>query len=157
MEYGLQPNPYIKVLGSQSGFTYETRRQFYGNGPKITGTGSSILFENLPEGIYTVWATDPATGCTRKMNGTAILDPNPDELFSSRASLISTKTYYDGTHSYADITYYDGFGAPYQTVLNRAAPDGRNLVAPILYDDMYRDNATVLLPFPVDMYTGSAC
>ena len=154
MEYGLQPNPYIKVLGSQSGFTYETRRQFYGNGPKITGTGSSILFENLPEGIYTVWATDPATGCTRKMNGTAILDPNPDELFSSRASLISTKTYYDGTHSYADITYYDGFGAPYQTVLNRAAPDGRNLVAPILYDDMYRDNATVLLPFPVDMYTG---
>ncbi len=154
MEYGLQPNPYIKVLGSQSGFTYETRRQFYGNGPKITGTGNSILFENLPEGIYTVWATDPATGCTRKMNGTAILDPNPDELFSSRASLISTKTYYDGTHSYADITYYDGFGAPYQTVLNRAAPDGRNLVAPILYDDMYRDNATVLLPFPVDMYTG---
>ena len=153
MEYGLQPNPYIKVLGSQSGFTYETRRQFYGNGPKITGTGNSILFENLPEGIYTVWATDPATGCTRKMNGTAILDPNPDELFSSRASLISTKTYYDGTHSYADITYYDGFGAPYQTVLNRAAPDGRNLVAPILYDDMYRDNATVLLPFPVDMYT----
>ena len=154
IEYGLQPNPYIKVLGSQSGFTYEARRQFYGNGPKITGTGSSILFENLPEGIYTVWATDPATGCTRKMNGTAILDPNPDELFSNRASLISTKTYYDGTHSYADITYYDGFGAPYQTVLNRAAPDGRNLVAPILYDDMYRDKATVLLPFPVDMYTG---
>lgn len=91
------------------------------------------------------------------MNGTAILDPNPDELFSSRASLISTKTYYDGTHSYADITYYDGFGAPYQTVLNRAAPDGRNLVAPILYDDMYRDNATVLLPFPSICIPGSAC
>ena len=87
MEYGLQPNPYIKVLGSQSGFTYETRRQFYGNGPKITGTGSSILFENLPEGIYTVWATDPATGCTRKMNGTAILDPNPDVFKQGKSDI----------------------------------------------------------------------
>ena len=154
IEYSLQPNPYIRVLSSQSGYSYEARRQFYGNGPKITGTGSSILFDNLPEGIYTVWATDPVTGCTRKMNGTAVLDPNPEDLFASSTNAISTKTYYDGTHSYADITYYDGLGAPYQTVLNRATPDGRNLVAPILYDDMYRDNATVLLPFPVDMYTG---
>ena len=88
------------------------------------------------------------------MNGVAIFREHPEDLLTSSTNAISTKTYYDGTHSYADITYYDGFGAPYQTVLNRAAPDGRNLVAPILYDDMYRDNATVLLPFPVDMYTG---
>ena len=157
---GMEPQPFIKLTGSQVGVNYEVLKNGNSVGITASGTGESIEFSNVPTGfVYTVRGTKPGhlvqgepIACD--MNGFAVLITNPEDNITSSTNAISTKTYYDGTHSYADITYYDGFGAPYQTVLNRAAPDGRNLVAPILYDDMYRDNATVLLPFPVDMYTG---
>ena len=152
---GTTPIPYIRLSGSQIGIEYEMIDRGVPSGLKISGTGQSIEFSNISDnGVYTIRGTEPITKTIKDMNGVAIFREHPEDLLTSSTNAISTKTYYDGTHSYADITYYDGFGAPYQTVLNRAAPDGRNLVAPILYDDMYRDNATVLLPFPVDMYTG---
>ncbi len=152
---GTTPIPYIRLSGSQIGIEYEMIDRGVPSGLKISGTGKSIEFSNISDnGVYTIRGTEPITKTIKDMNGVAIFREHPEDLLTSSTNAISTKTYYDGTHSYADITYYDGFGAPYQTVLNRAAPDGRNLVAPILYDDMYRDNATVLLPFPVDMYTG---
>ncbi|MCG4860993.1 RHS repeat domain-containing protein [Alistipes onderdonkii] len=157
---GMEPQPFIKLTGSQVGVNYEVLKNGNSVGITASGTGESIEFSNVPTGfVYTVRGTKPGHLVQGKpiacdMNGFAVLITNPEDNITSSTNAISTKTYYDGTHSYADITYYDGFGAPYQTVLNRAAPDGRNLVAPILYDDMYRDKATVLLPFPVDMYTG---
>lgn len=157
---GMEPRPFIRLSGSQVGVRYEVRTNGASTGIVVDGTGNAIEFNNVPTGaIYKVRGTKPGLSVQGKpvmhdMRGVAILIENPENQLTGSTNAISTKTYYDWAHSYTDITYYDGLGAPYQTVQNRAAPDGRNLVTPILYDNMYRDNATVLLPFPVDMYTG---
>ena len=154
------PKPFVGLSGSQLGVTYDVCEDGSPIGISLEGTGQAIEFSNVPVGgIYTVRATKSVQSTCENfamhdMNGVAVLLRNPENTLTPCTNAIIAKTYYGEISSYADITYFDGLGAPYQTVLNRATPNGKNLVVPILYDEMYRDNATVLLPFPVDSYTG---
>lgn len=158
--YGMIPEPFIKLSGSQPGILYEICEDGNPTGISMEGTGQPIAFDNVPVGaIFTVRATKTGHSIggkpvARDMNGKAVLLVNPEGIITPYANAITTQTYVDESRSFADITYYDGLGAPVQTVLNMAAPDGRNLIRPILYDEMYRDNARQLLPFPIDKYTG---
>lgn len=61
----------------------------------------------------------------------------------------TTFTSSDGATSFDDLTYYDGLGYPLQTVAGKAGgtSSAPNLVTPIVYDNMRRDDATTYLPY----------
>ena len=61
----------------------------------------------------------------------------------------TTFTSADGTASYEDMTWYDGLGYPMQTVAGKAGGTATapNIVTPIVYDNMRRDDARTYLPF----------
>ena len=61
----------------------------------------------------------------------------------------TTFTSADGATSFDDLTYYDGLGYPLQTVAGKAGgtASAPNLVTPIVYDNMRRDDATTYLPY----------
>ena len=150
------PSTVVRLSGSQVGVTYEVCYRDLPIGIQAEGTGQSIVFSNIPVGkVYTIRGRMPGVP-DRKMNGAAILMADPESQFTMYANAISTKNYYDVTHSYTDITYYDGLGAPSQTVYHAAGAKGQNVIAPIVYDAMYRGDAKVLLPYPVNEYAGES-
>ncbi len=150
------PSTVVRLSGSQVGVTYEVCYRDLPIGIQAEGTGQSIVFTNIPVGkVYTIRGRMPGVP-DRKMNGAAILMADPESQFTMYANAISTKNYYDVTHSYTDITYYDGLGAPSQTVYHAAGAKGQNVIAPIVYDAMYRGDAKVLLPYPVNEYAGES-
>ena len=68
----------IGLSGSVSGFNYQLMLAGVPVGLPVLGTGSSINFGFLTgAGIYTVVATNIATGCTRPMTGTVVISINP--------------------------------------------------------------------------------
>ena len=46
-----------------------------------------------------------------------------------------------------DLTYYDGLGYPEQSVQVAASPQGKDLIIPITYDSMHRNDALSYLPY----------
>ena len=75
-------------------------------------------------------------------------DDEDDTLETEPANYIATETYVgDGSTSITDITYYGGLGYPVQEVRTSFAGRGRDLVTGILYDNMRRPDAKVLLPY----------
>ena len=67
-----------------------------------------------------------------------------------------TYTNSGGTASFEDITFYDGLGYPEQIVQVGASPvNSRNIVTPMWYDAMRRDDARSYLPY-VSTSTGRA-
>ena len=75
---------------------------------------------------------------------------NPVERISLPGNWILTRTYTNaaGTASFEDITFYDGLGYAEQVVQVGASPStGKNIVTPIWYDSMRRDDARSYLPY----------
>ena len=68
----------------------------------------------------------------------------------------AVRTYCDpgGVISYTDVTYYNGLGLPEQEMLIGGASEGRNLVTPVVYDEMMRPDARAYLPFPSNAESG---
>ena len=68
----------------------------------------------------------------------------------------AVRTYCDpgGVTSYTDVTYYNGLGLPEQEMLIGGASEGRNLVTPVVYDEMMRPDARAYLPFPSNAESG---
>lgn len=64
---------------------------------------------------------------------------------------VKEKTYTssDSGSSFTDVTYYDGLGYPVQLVAGKAGGTSAapNLVTPIVYDNMRRDDAVSYLPY----------
>jgi len=68
------PSASIGLSGSQSGHTYQLRRNGANTGSPVNGTGSALTFPATQTGTYTVVATSPAGGtCTALMSGSAVL------------------------------------------------------------------------------------
>ena len=70
--------PVVSLSGSQSGVNYQLRRTTFSGtvnvGSPVAGTGSAINFGNQNiAGLYTVVATNPTSGCTGNMSGSALL------------------------------------------------------------------------------------
>ncbi|TCO09345.1 T9SS type B sorting domain-containing protein [Natronoflexus pectinivorans] len=69
----------IELIGSEEDFIYMLYRdgvQLIGS--EVTGTGGDLLFGEFDMvGVYTILATNPATGCTAWMNGEVDLDLPP--------------------------------------------------------------------------------
>ncbi|MDR1347879.1 MAG: DUF6443 domain-containing protein [Prevotellaceae bacterium] len=77
--------------------------------------------------------------------------PPPDPLISdvSDGNWIMKTTYTepDTAQYYRDITYYDGLGYPEQVIQVKGSPNMKNIVKPVYYDNMRRNNAKVYLPY----------
>ena len=73
----------VELGNSQTGITYQLYDGSTSIGGTVAGvTGVPIVFGTYPAGTYTVLATNPITGCTNNMTGSAIitLDPLPDPI-----------------------------------------------------------------------------
>ena len=75
---------------------------------------------------------------------------NPTERIALPGNWTITRTYTNaaGTSSFEDITFYDGLGYAEQIVQVGASPSGgKNIVTPVWYDAMRRDDARSYLPY----------
>ncbi len=69
---------HIGINNSQSGISYQLMNGTATAGSPVIGTGSSLDFgSHTAMGTYTVIATNPATGCTSTMTGTASVSITP--------------------------------------------------------------------------------
>ncbi|MEP7376328.1 MAG: HYR domain-containing protein [Chitinophagaceae bacterium] len=75
------PGVSVGLAGSQSGVSYQLRKNGSATGSPVTGTGVSISFglqappvnSNTGADVYTVIATNTSTGCSNTMNGQATI------------------------------------------------------------------------------------
>ena len=68
----------VKLDGSETGILYQLMLGSTATGKTLTGTNAPIAFKGQTAGgTYTIFATDVATGCTRLMNGNAVVTVYP--------------------------------------------------------------------------------
>ncbi len=68
----------VGLSGSQSGVNYQLKKDGVNTSSPIAGTGSALSFGNQTAiGIYTVEATNSATGCKATMTGSVTVTINP--------------------------------------------------------------------------------
>ncbi len=68
----------IDLIGTQTGIDYQLYRSSTVVGSSLSGTGSTISFgAQTIAGTYTAIGTDPATGCTNTMSGSATVTVSP--------------------------------------------------------------------------------
>ena len=73
----------ICLSGSTAGITYQAYIGATAYGPVVPGTGGPICLGPLTTGgIYTIVATNTATGCTRTMGGTATITVTPTPVIT---------------------------------------------------------------------------
>ncbi|MDR1198836.1 MAG: DUF6443 domain-containing protein [Prevotellaceae bacterium] len=79
----------------------------------------------------------------------AITPYNPITGDATNANWIMKATYTEpnAAQYYRDIMYYDGLGYPEQVIQIKGSPMQNNIVTPVYYDNMRRDNAKVYLPY----------
>lgn len=64
----------IKLNGSQTGVSYQLKKNGSSQGAPVAGNGSSISFGLQTVGVYTVEAINSTTGCSSAMNGSATIE-----------------------------------------------------------------------------------
>ncbi|MHC1706150.1 MAG: GEVED domain-containing protein [Bacteroidales bacterium] len=148
----------IYLSGSQLGKEYKLLKDGIYTGVTLIGTGYPLTFVNvLTPGVYTVLLFDPATTCTRTMNGSAtvVQRPLPNATISGDATIC----YGDGTTLHVELTGT----APWTFIIN----DGINSVVHhtmvSTFDTIVNPTSTrtYVISSVVDMYcqnggTGSA-
>ncbi|MFN8165954.1 MAG: HYR domain-containing protein [Bacteroidia bacterium] len=88
----------VSLSNSTSGFSYQLQLDGVDTGSPVSGTGSSLSFGNQTSaGTYTVIATNPSTGCTNSMNGSAVVTIKP--VPTANASATNTLICGSGTTS----------------------------------------------------------
>ena len=135
----------VELSGSQENISYTL---FENNVVRETkrGTGAPLTFDIFTGGgIYTITAT--IGGNSVNMAGHAILPNTPFERKNQNWILKKTYTDETGTHRFSDIVYYDGLGYPEQNIGIEASPAGNDIITPIYYDAMRRDNVRIYLPY----------
>jgi len=69
---------HVSLSGSDAGITYQLYKTGVPSGSAVTGTGALIDFGAFTAaGVYTVGASNTATGCTSNMTGSASITVNP--------------------------------------------------------------------------------
>ena len=140
----------ITLSGSQAQVTYQLLR----NGGIVeerAGNGSPLTFSTTIGGTYTIRGYYGGYHVT--MSGEAKVIPR-HEIVSADRNYTSARTYTasNGTKSNLDVTYHDGLGYPVQSIQTNAAGtttngQANNIITPIYYDNMRRDNTRGYLPF----------
>ncbi|MBR0313747.1 MAG: hypothetical protein IJK39_01300 [Bacteroidales bacterium] len=138
--------PYLILDSTQHRVRYALFRDGIQYGPSRTGHGDSLhLAIPADSGKFTVMAT--YGGKTRAMKGTLTVTGNMKAVWGNNWILKQTFTAGNGASSNLDITYYDGLGYPTQVISVGASPSGKNIITPLWYDPMRREDAKAYLPY----------
>ena len=114
----------------------------------VLGNGETItLYAPKATGYYHVTATYEENGIRdeKELDGAryddGILALDKDENW------ILTRTFNGDKPAASDVAYYNGLGLPEQSIQIAASPDGRDLVTPIGYDALLREDAKSYLSY----------
>ena len=68
----------VTLSGSQSGVNYQLKKNSVNQGSAVSGTGSTLVWNNMLFGTYTVVATYAASpNCSANMNNTVTITESP--------------------------------------------------------------------------------
>lgn len=143
--------PYLILDSTQHRVRYALFKDGVQYGPSRTGHGDSLhLAIPADSGKFTVMAF--YGGQEKKMKGTLTVTGNMKAVWGENWILKQTfteaKSAVSGQPaSNLDITYYDGLGYPTQVISVGASPTGKNIVTPLWYDPMRREDAKAYLPY----------
>ena len=138
--------PYLILDSTQHRVRYVLFKDGTQYGPSRTGHGDSLhLTIPADSGKFTVMAF--YGGENKAMKGTLTVTGNMKAVWGDNWILKQTFTAEGGESSNLDITYYDGLGYPTQVINVGASPQGKNIITPIWYDSMRRDDAKAYLPY----------
>ena len=114
----------------------------------VLGNGETItLYAPKATGYYHVTAAYEENGlrAEKELDGArydnGILALDKDENW------ILTRTFNGDKPAASDVAYYNGLGLPEQSIQIAASPDGRDLVTPIGYDALLREDAKSYLSY----------
>lgn len=141
-------NDIISLKGSQPGVLYSLVDTSGSAVSSVTGTGESVTFplqSAISQGVYFILAR--FSGQSLTMNEAVTVSPSGAFLLRDNYILKETALTSSGDEVIRDITYYDGLGYPEQIISVTASPSGKNLVTPIWYDAVRRDDARKYLPY----------
>ena len=143
---GSSGSQHLVLSGSETGVPYLLYRNGEPSGAERTGTGDTLSFPipTLP-GKYHICAEKDSVRV--QMNGTLTITEDGTAVIGDNWILKQTYTEANGASSNLDITYYDGLGYPTQIISVGASPSGKNIVTPVWYDPMRRDDAKAYLPY----------
>ena len=143
--------PYIILDSTQHRVRYALFRDGVQYGPARTGHGDSLhLSIPADSGKFTVVAF--YAGQSKRMKGTLTVTPDHKAVWGDNWILKQTYTQAQSAASAQpasnlDITYYDGLGYPTQIISVGASPQGKNIITPVWYDPMRREDAKAYLPY----------
>ena len=137
----------ITLSGSQPGVEYT----LYKDGQvvkSLKGTGYSLNFGTFygMESHGNFYIEAMFSDKDAMMNGTARMVRRDD---IGGTNYISQKTFLNdqGTISYTDVSYFNEMGYLEQTIANQATSTGKDIVTPVIYDNMWRSDASEYLPY----------
>ena len=138
--------PYLILDSTQHRVRYALFKDGTQYGPSRTGHGDSLhLAIPADSGKFTVVAV--YGGKSRAMKGTLTVTGNMKAVWGDNWILKQTFTAGNGASSNLDITYYDGLGYPTQVINVGASPSGKNIITPLWYDPMRREDAKAYLSY----------
>ena len=138
--------PYLILDSTQCKVRYAIFKNGEQYGPARMGNGDSLhLSVPADSGKFTVVAF--YGGKARAMKGTLTITGNMKAVWGDNWILKQTFTAGSGAFSNLDITYFDGLGYQTQVISVGASPSGKNIITPIWYDPMRRDDAKAYLPY----------
>jgi gliding motility-associated-like protein len=80
----------LSLSGSEIGVNYQLKIGPANDGTALSGTGGILTWVNKTAGTYTIVATNPTSGCSKTMNGSAIITANPiPAIFNLSASSLT--------------------------------------------------------------------
>ena len=145
----------LTLSDSQPGVTYTLQKDGISLRSSI-GTGGALSFGTFSgassHGDYSVVAR--YNGWDDRIAGTVRMVRIHD-IGGNNYTAVRTYTKDDGSEFYTDVVYYNALGYPEQEIKIEGASDNRNLVRPIIYDNMMRADTKVYLPFPSTSDTGT--
>ncbi len=145
--YNSSSSAYIKLSGTQEGYTYRLLK----NGEVMktfTGTGQEYSNSVSEPGRYTIeWYYKNRRV---SMRGSALVERADPNSYTSNKSYILTRYYIEASMMNVDakynttVSYVDGLGRPLQDILVKASPTGKNLYSFHVYDSTGRETKTYL-------------
>ena len=143
---GSSGSQHLVLSGSEAGVPYLLYRNGVPSGTERTGTGDTLSFP-LPAlpGKYHIWAVKDSVEVL--MYGALTITDDGTAVIGDNWILKQTYTEANGAASNLDITYYDDLGYPTQIISVGASPQRKNIVTPVWYDPMRRDDAKAYLPY----------
>jgi hypothetical protein len=148
--------PAIGLACSQIGVSYELLRDGMPTGIVVAGTGASITFGGIQlTGLYTVIATNVATGCASMMTGNAtVIEQAPPTATLTNASICAGQTANLNVHltgdSYWTLHINDGTN-------NSTVNVNSGVVGVTTFDYTYTVTPSVTTTYTITLVTDAVC